>query len=168
VRKARGEAPSVGADPSRLVLVGHSAGAYNAAMLALDPRGLGAERRAVKGWVGLAGPYDFLPLKGPVTRAAFGHASDLEATQPINLVAPGAPPCLLLHGGRDETVLPRNSRELARRLKAAAVDARVKVYPVLGHVETLTAIARPLRHRAPVLADTLAFAREVAATPARD
>ena len=161
VRWVRANAARFGGDASRIVLVGHSAGAYNAAMIALDPRWLGDERAAVKGLVGLAGPYDFLPLDGPVTRAAFGGAADLPGTQPINFASADDPPSLLLHGARDTLVYTRNSRELARRLGAAGVDARVKLYPELGHVGIVTALARPLRGRAPVLRDIVAFAREV-------
>ena len=151
-----------GGDPTRIVLVGHSAGAYNTAMLALDPRWLGAERRAVKGFVGLAGPYDFLPLDGPVTRAAFGQERDPATTQPIRFASSDDPPTLLLQGLRDTTVLPRNSQSLQARLAGAGVDARVRIYPDVGHVGILTAIARPLRDKAPVLDDVARFAGEVA------
>jgi acetyl esterase/lipase len=131
-------------------------------MLALDPRWLGAERRAVKGFVGLAGPYDFLPLHGPVTRAAFGQERDPATTQPISFASSDDPPTLLLHGLRDTTVLPRNSQSLQTRLVGAGVDARVRTYPDVGHVGILTAIARPLRDKAPVLNDVARFASEVA------
>ena len=164
VRWVRANAARFGGDPSRIVLVGHSAGAYNAAMIAIDPRWLGSERSAVRGLVGLSGPYDFLPLDGPVTRAAFGGAADLAATQPINFASAGDPPSLLLHGSGDTLVHVRNSRALARRLEAAGVDARLKIYPELGHVGIVTALARPLRGRAPVLRDIVGFAREVTAT----
>ena len=150
-----------GGDPSRVVLVGHSAGAYNAAMLALDPRWLGAERRAVKGFVGLAGPYDFLPLDGPTTRAAFGQERDLATTQPVNFASVDDPPTLLLHGAKDTTVFPRNSRKLQARLAGAGVDARIRTYNELGHIGILTAFARPFRGRAPVLDDVTMFANEV-------
>lgn len=149
-----------GGDPDSVVLMGHSAGAYIAAMLALDPQWLGRTRSSVRGLVGMAGPYDFLPLKGPVTRAAFGQAPDLAATQPVNFAAPDSPPALLLHGGGDRTVLPRNSRALARRLAAAGGEARLRIYPQLGHISIVTALALPFRYTAPVLADAAAFARE--------
>jgi acetyl esterase/lipase len=131
-------------------------------MLALDPQWLGPARASVRALIGLAGPYDFLPLGGPVTRAAFGQAPDLAATQPVNFAGAGAPPALLLHGGTDRTVLPRNSRELARRLAASGNEAHLKIYPQIGHVSILTALALPFRYRAPVLADAAAFARETA------
>ena len=66
-----------GGDPRRLFLMGHSAGAYNAAMLALDPRPLAAEgvpAAAISGMVGLAGPYDFLPLDRKSTRLNSSHS----------------------------------------------------------------------------------------------
>ena len=148
-------------DPDSVVLIGHSAGAYIAGMLALDPQWLGRARSAVSGLVGLAGPYDFLPLSGRATQAAFGQAGDLAATQPVRFASAEAPPALLLHGGADRTVRPRNSKNLARALAAAGADARLKIYPSLGHVAILTAMALPFRYRAPVLADAVAFAREV-------
>lgn len=161
VRWVVANAARYGGDPTRIVLVGHSAGAYNAAMLALDPRWLGAERRVVRGWAGFAGPYDFLPLDGPITQATFGQAGNLQATQPINFASRDDPATLLLHGAKDRTVLPRNSERLGARLAAAGVKARVKLYPGLGHVGIVTAIARPFRGRAPVVDDVAAFAHEV-------
>jgi acetyl esterase/lipase len=161
VRWVRANAARLGGDPDRIVLVGHSAGAYNAAMLALDERWLGADRQAVRGLVGLGGPYDFLPLDIPVTIAAFGQERDLERTQPITFASAGDPPTLLLHGALDTTAYPRNSERLANLLRAAGVDARVKLYPKVGHVGIVTALARPFRGRAPVLRDVVAFAREV-------
>ena len=161
VRWLIGHAAEHGGDAGRLVLMGHSAGAYNAAMAALDPQWLGAERSRIAGLIGLAGPYDFLPLSGAVTKAAFGAAEDLEATQPVRFAGEGAPRTLLLHGGQDRTVLPRNSKRLAKAIAAAGGEARLKIYPQLGHVAILTALALPFRYRAPVLADAVGFAREV-------
>ena len=159
VRWVRANAASFGGDPDRLVIAGHSAGAYNAAMLAIDPRWLGKDGQAVKGWIGLAGPYDFA-IDSPVTRAAFGHVADPAGTQPITHAAAGDPPALLLTGDSDTLVLPRNSDALAARLQRVGVSAERRRYPV-GHVGLLTAIARPLRGRASVLADMTAFATRV-------
>lgn len=161
VRWVRAHAAEWGGDPGRIVLAGHSAGAYDAAMLATDPRWLGADRSAVRGWIGLAGPYDFLPLDGPVTRAAFGGAADPRETQPVTHAGAGDPPALLMTGSKDRTVLPRNSDALAARLTAAGVAVERRRYPALGHVGMVTAIAKPLRGRAPVLADMAAFAHRV-------
>lgn len=163
VRWVRANAARLGGDPDRVVLVGHSAGAYNAAMLALDDRWLGKDRQAVRGFVGLAGPYDFLPLDTTVTIDAFGQERDPKSTQPITFASAGDPPALLLHGARDTTVYPRNSERLASLLRAAGVDAQAKLYSDVGHVGIVTALAQPFRGRAPVLKDVIAFARDVAA-----
>ena len=154
-----------GGDPSQIVLVGHSAGAYNAAMLALDERWLGSGRQSVRGFVGLAGPYDFLPLDGEITQAAFGNEENLETTQPISFATADDPPVLLLHGADDTTVDPQNSETLRDRLAQSGADARAVIYPDLGHVGILTALSRPFRGKAPVWDDTAEFAREVTSQP---
>jgi acetyl esterase/lipase len=161
VRWARKHAGAYGGDGERIVLIGHSAGAYNAIMLALDPALLGPDREAIRGVAGLAGPYDFLPLDDPATIAAFGRWPRPAETQPIAHAALGAPPALLLHGADDTRVKPRHSRALAARLEAAGADVRLKLYPRLGHVGILTALAIPFRRQAPVLADLARFAHEV-------
>ncbi|MDH7640518.1 alpha/beta hydrolase [Sphingomonas oryzagri] len=162
VRWARSHAAEIGGDPDRLVLMGHSAGAYDAAMLALDPRWLGADRMAVKALVGLAGPYDFLPFDGPVVQQTFGGVADPVTTQPVHYVEPGDPPAFLATGDKDETVRPANSDSLGAKLRAAGVPVERRSYPAVGHAGLVTAIAKPLRGRAPVLGDLTAFVnREV-------
>ncbi|WP_298200434.1 alpha/beta hydrolase [Novosphingobium sp.] len=165
VRWVRTHAAEWGGDPDRLVLVGHSAGAYNAAMLAYDPRWLGPDRGAIRGFAGLAGPYDFDPFDGPIASAAFLGAGEARATQPVTHVAPGAPPALLATGDKDTTVRPANSESLAARLSAVGTSATLRRYPAVGHVGILTAIAQPWRGRAPVLDDVATFAGQVTARP---
>jgi acetyl esterase/lipase len=161
VRWMRVHAAQFGGDPDRIVLAGHSAGAYNAAMLALDRQWLGADRAAVRGLIGLAGPYDFLPLDGPIVQAAFGQATDPAATQPVNFVTAQAPPAFLATAGKDMLVRPSNSDSLAARLRAAGVAVERRNYPQVGHAGLVAALAVPLRGRAAVLAAMAAFARRV-------
>ncbi len=158
---AAAHAADYGGDPSRIVLVGHSAGAYIAAMLALDGQWLGAARRHIRGFVGLAGPYDFAPFDIPVTKATFGAWPRPAETQPVNLVTPQSPPALLAYGDADSVVLPRNSLALAAKLRAAGVPADLKAYPRIGHIAIAKAIAKPFRGEAPTLADIAAFVRSV-------
>jgi acetyl esterase/lipase len=163
VRWVRANAARFGGDPDRIVLVGHSAGAYNAAMLSLDPRWLGADRAAVKGFAGLAGPYRFLPLDVASTRAAFAGVPDLEATQPLGHASQDDPPALLLHGSEDNLVSPKQSTNLAAALARAGGNGEARLYPGIGHVGIATALARPFRGKAPVLDDVASFAARVTA-----
>jgi acetyl esterase/lipase len=150
-----------GADPARLYLLGHSAGAYNAAMLALDGRwlaaqGVGPERLA--GWGGLAGPYDFLPVRNPQTRPVF-HFPDTPAdSQPIRHVGPHRPPAFLAAARRDDVVDPvRNTGQLAAALQAAGNTVDLHLYDAVSHTTLIGAFARPLRTLAPVLDDFANF-----------
>jgi acetyl esterase/lipase len=159
-----------GGDGERLFLAGHSAGAYNVAMAALDPRYLaahGLDPGIISGVAALAGPFDFLPLDGPATREAFGHWPDLPETQPVNWVSPASPPFLLITGADDRTVYPRNSERLSARLRENGMEARLIVIAGLGHTDVLTALARPLRWRAPVLAEITRFFRALQASAKR-
>ncbi|MTW18858.1 alpha/beta hydrolase fold domain-containing protein [Rhodoplanes serenus] len=159
---AAAQARRFGADPRRLVLMGHSAGAHIAAMLATERRWLAAvglrPEHDLTGLVGLAGPYDFGPLRDPVLVEIFGGPHRPE-TYPINHVRGGEPPALLLTGARDRTVHPGNTARFAARLRAAGGDVRATVYPRPGHVGLIGAFVRPFRGLAPVLADVDAFVR---------
>jgi acetyl esterase/lipase len=161
VRWVRENAKNYGGDGERIVLAGHSAGAYIAAMLAVDGQWLGQDRAAVRGLAGLAGPYDFAPFTVASSQAAFGRWPKPAETQPVTHADASAPPALLLTGADDTIVRPRNSDALAARLRAAGVAAEVKHYPGIGHVGILTAIARPFRGKAPVVRDVAEFAERV-------
>lgn len=147
-----------------LFLVGHSAGAYNAVMLAVDPRWLDGAGltpcRSLDGVVGLAGPYDFLPLDDADLEAIFAPPEGRAGTQPINHAEAAAPPLLLLTGNDDRTVLPRNSLRLAAARRAAGGRAETRLYDGIDHIGIVGALSWPLRGTAPVLHDTLAFIEE--------
>ena len=160
VRWAVDHAAELGGDPSRIVLIGHSAGAYNAAMLALDPRYLaaaGVKPGVIKGFAGLPGPYAFLPLDGPITRQTFGEASDLEATQPTRYARADAPPAFLATGDKDTTVRPRNTRKLAAALHDRGAKVEERHYAGLDHAGTVLALSRPFRSKSTLFADMTAF-----------
>lgn len=150
-----------GGDPQRVYVVGHSAGAYNAAMVALDPRWLaayGGSPRMLAGWVGMAGPYDFLPIETRSVRPVFHHPHTPHDSQPIMHARGGSPSVLLMAGSADKVVDPRrNTDGLAKELSAARADVKVIHYRGLGHELLVGALARPLRWRAPVLDDLCAF-----------
>lgn len=153
-------AAEIGGDPSRVFVVGHSAGAYNAAMLALDGRYLeraGVSRAQLAGVVGLAGPYDFLPITQPDLKPIFAPVQDGPLSQPITFADGTNPPMLLLAGADDTTVRPGNTERLARRIVERGGRVESRIYPDLAHIGILTALTPLFARRAPVLDDLWAF-----------
>jgi acetyl esterase/lipase len=151
-----GHAAELGGDPTRLYLMGHSAGAYIAAMLALDRRRLGG-RPKIAGMIGLSGPYDFLPLTDPALRQIFAPENEWSSTQPIFYARGDSPPLLLLTGDDDDTVDPGNTARLASRIRALGGNVTEKHYPGIGHLQIIGAMAAPFHFIAPTLADTIGF-----------
>ena len=149
VRWAVDHAARFGADEQRIFVMGHSAGAYNAAMVALDARWLAAVGLApsrLAGWIGLAGPYDFLPMGDPSAQRAFDWPNTPRSSQPIAHVSTAAPRTLLLAATKDTLVDPvRNTGQMARRLRAEGVDVQVQTFDNLSHVTLIGAVATPIR-----------------------
>ena len=162
LRWALGHAAQFGGNPDAVFLMGHSAGAYDALMLALDPRWLaavGLDSRQLRGVIGLAGPYDFLPLKSPELQAIFGPPRGRAATQPINYVSGRDPPLFLATDAADRVVDPGNTMRLAARVRAAGGTVVVHRYRHLNHALLLGVLGVPLRWLAPVRRDVVGFIR---------
>jgi acetyl esterase/lipase len=163
---ARRNARSHGADPGRIFLMGHSAGAHIAAMLSFDARYLdavGENPSDLAGLIGLAGPYDFLPLTDERLKLIFAPAATIARTQPIAFVHGGEPPALLITGDKDGLVSPGNTERLARRLREVGSRVVEVREAGLNHVTIVGYLAAPLR-RGNLLDEIAAF---VATTPAR-
>lgn len=147
-----------GADPDKLFLMGHSAGAHLGAMLALNETYLPPDiYHSIKGFVGLAGPYDFLPFTDAYQHEVFGPKENYPASQPVNFVQGTEPPLLLLYGNGDATVKPVNIESLSRKVKQAGGCVETHVYDDLDHIALLGALSIPLQMRQPVLADIVGF-----------
>ena len=171
VRWARDNVHRFGGDTARIFVVGHSSAGHTAALLALDERYLGAAGvppGAVRGFVSLAGPVDTL-WTAPDVQALMGPREGWPATYPVNHVDGTEPPLLLLHGAADETVTAANSARLAARIRERGGCARAIVYPGVGHIGIVVAMAAPALGIARVLDDLANFVRRPAATacPAR-
>jgi acetyl esterase/lipase len=150
-----------GGDPHRIFLMGHSAGAYNVAMLTLDKQGLAAvgmdPDRDITGTIGLAGPYDFLPLHDPELENVFAPAGDLRLSQPITFARGNAPPMFLAAGTADTTVLPLNTEHLAAAIRRDGGTVEERLYPGVNHTKIIGAMAGVLRWLAPSMADVTGF-----------
>lgn len=157
----RDHAAEFGGDPSDMFLMGHSAGAHIGALLSTDARWLhrvGMRPRQLRGFIGLAGPYDFLPLRAKVYIDMFGHTqARQERSQPVAFVNGDEPPMLLLQGGDDSVVAPDNALSLAAALRKHGETVRDHVYAGVTHAGLLLSLSRPFRGKAPALHDALGF-----------
>jgi acetyl esterase/lipase len=154
-------AAGYGGDAGRIFLAGHSAGAYIAVMLAADLSYLktaGVDPASVRGVIGIAGPYDFLPLRDDELIAIFNGANRTE-TQPIHYIDGVRPPMLLATGTKDTIVSPRNTGRLAARLRSIGSPVEERQYPGIGHIGIILSLLPGLRGRTSLYSDMLAFVR---------
>ncbi|WP_125461697.1 MULTISPECIES: alpha/beta hydrolase [Rhodomicrobium] len=153
-----------------IALIGHSAGAHIAALLAFDARYIAAQGAGIPrpaAFVGLAGPYAFDPTTFPSTKDIFATAPNADAARPVAFARGDAPPSLLMHGLDDDTVELYNLRDMVEALRAKGADVESVEFPRIGHFGIVLAIARPFRWRAPVLDKTVAFILRHAGASAR-
>lgn len=164
VRWAFAHARDYGVNPSRIFVMGHSAGGYNAAMLALDKRWLAAEGLSpsqLAGWIGLAGPYDFLPIGDKKTQVAFNWPGTPADSQPLFHASRASPPALLLAPAKDTVVDPvRSTVAMAQKLKSSGVLVESELFDSVSHVTLVASMASVLRGRAPVLERVTAFVQQ--------
>ena len=119
-----------------VVVMGHSAGAHIAAMLALDQSYLeqtGKPFNIIRGMIGLAGPYGFNPLEYRSTRPIFADVEVIESAMPITFACSAEIPLLLFHGVNDRVVIPENSQELERRVYECSGNAHYVELDDIGH-----------------------------------
>ena len=159
VRWTRDNIGRYGGAPGPIFLMGHSAGAYNAAMIGLDEEWLGQvgmARSDLRGVIGVSGPYDFVPDTDEL-RNIFGPPEQYPRTQPINFVDGHEPPMLLLTGTADTTVRPGNTTRLAARIREKGGVVQERYYDGINHIEIIGAVGTPVHFLAPTLRDSLAF-----------
>ena len=165
VRWVYDHAWEIGGDREHIYLMGHSAGAYIAVLLTLDPQYLkhvGLDRSVIRATASLSGPFDFVPP--PEDRGVFGMSrTDTKPRaqiEPINFVDGHAPPILLLQGLKDPEVNPANAPELAALIRKKGGQVEYIAYPNRAHVGVVLALAYPFHWLAPVLHDTVKFFRD--------
>jgi acetyl esterase/lipase len=136
-----------GADPRRLYLSGHSAGAHLVALLALDPRYLKAEGTGieqVRGVIGVSGPYR---LPSGTFPDVFGQdAATYDDAFPLAHVkdqpAEKVPPFLILYADQDYAGLPLSGRTLAAALNAHGAKATDREIVERNHISIIVNAAR--------------------------
>ena len=147
-----------GGDPNKLFLMGHSAGAHIAAMLTLNETYLKPDTyRSIKGFIGLAGPYDFMPFTDEYQFIVFSPVKNYPKTQPVNFVDGTEPPLLLLYGNEDSVVKPVNIESLTRTVQRKGGHVESHRYDGVNHIALLGALAIPYQAQDPILNDIVAF-----------
>ncbi len=146
LRGAAGQ--GAGAPSGPLFVMGHSAGGFIAAALALDPRwldraGLPGGRAALAGGVLVSAPIAWQPTDEPV-RSIFASAPGGRiAALPDATALAGAPPLLLVHGMADTVVGAFHATELAAAMAEAGRPARLHLVEGAGHIAPMVALAAP-------------------------
>jgi acetyl esterase/lipase len=166
---AQQHARDFGGDPDRLVLMGHSAGAHIAALLALNPSYLaaaGVRPHSIAGFIGLSGPYALAPDTDRL-HAIFGAPYTPSDWQPVRFAGPTAPPALLLHGADDNLVHSAHTEKLRDALLSQGTEVETHIYPGRGHADTIASFTVLARYRAPALEQSLAFLAHISADASR-
>jgi len=146
--------------PDKIFLLGYSSGAHIAAMLSVDDHYLkdaGGKMSWLRGMIGLAGPYMFMPIVDPTLRDIFGPPEKFQLSQPALLVHGGTPPMLLMHGEDDEIVPVKNARTMAQNVASSGGVAETVIYPKMSHDNIIRVLGPYLRDRNDVLANITDF-----------
>ncbi|MES0872823.1 alpha/beta hydrolase [Sinimarinibacterium thermocellulolyticum] len=168
VKWARENARQFGGNPDKLFVMGHSSGAHIAALLALNPeylQAVGGSREWLRGMIGLAGAYDFMPITAPDLRDLFGPVDRFRYSQPVFYVDGQNPPLLLMHGRNDEVLWVSNTENLAARVAKAGGAVETVLYDSLSHSMIIGALASYLRGRADVLDNIEEFVDRISSKP---
>ena len=122
-----------GGDPSRVFMMGHSAGGHLVALHAAREAKTASGPR-VRGHVILSGVFDLQDMRAhkdeafnaQVTDVVFGTAkARLARYSPMNAFGPNIGPVLVMVGSRDEAYLIPQARRAHARLKVSAQDGRL-------------------------------------------
>ena len=143
-----------GGDPARLVLLGHSAGAHLASLVACDRSyldELGAPPGVPAGVIALANAFDLRdngkpvnPLAQRMVLSVFGTDAERRARlSPVLFVKAGVPPFLIMRGKGDHLVPAEQAGEMATAIRAAGGTAEVKLVGGRGHVTLFHQMTEP-------------------------
>jgi len=144
----------------KIVVIGHSAGAYNTLMLTLNPDYLqnagGSVCQDISGVVSLSGPTGIIPLKEEPYISIFpDRFTGTDA--PLNNVNGPTPPFYLAHGSDDKTVYPQNSQALAEKIQKRGGVVTVKIYDGKNHTDMVKDLSNLFDGSSTLKADIIQF-----------
>lgn len=128
-----------------IYVMGHSSGAHIGAILCTDPK-YQDSKNLISGFIGISGPYKFIDYisASKDLPMIFGPVESYPDSQPVLLAkkAKTLPPMLLIHGDKDNHVLPLNTEKLAEVANQKTV-AEAFIVPNFNHVRTIAAFGLP-------------------------
>lgn len=143
-----------------IVLMGHSAGAYNVLMLGLRDtflKEVGVDLcSSISGIVGLAAPTGIVPLESERLIEIFPDRFTGQDAA-LNNVSGPSPALFLGHGESDTTVYPQNSTALAEKVTARGGVAQVEIYPGQSHIDVIKVLSRHFDDDTTLKADIVNF-----------
>ncbi|MBI4886709.1 MAG: alpha/beta hydrolase [Acidobacteria bacterium] len=161
-----------GGDPDRIIVIGHSAGAYLAMLLATDPRWLAAHQLSPRDIKGVAPVSGFFWVDKPGVapdRPTYVWGTDrkvwMEAS-PARYLRADLPPVLILDTDGDEQWRQRQNADFAAALRAAGhTDVTVHKVPGRSHMSVWTGMGDGEDEE--TSSQILLFARRVLAAKAK-
>src|SRR5262245_17823468 len=159
-----------GGDSNRILVIGHSAGAYLAMLVASDPRWLAAHKLSPRDIAGVAPVSGFywVDREGVAPdRPAYVWGRDRKVwvdASPAHYVRPDMPPVLLLDTDGDEPWRQQQKADFAAALRAAG-DKDVTVYKVKGRTHMSVWTEMNDSEREETSSQILRFAKRLFAAP---
>lgn len=147
------------ADPQRLAVVGHSAGAFNVVAAVSNEAFLapyGMKPSDIRTVVGIAGPYSY-DFREFSSATAFPKDATPDEVMPDRHIKGQQPPYLLLTAENDKIVYEQNTINMTQALKAYGVSVENGVIKGASHATSIGAMASPLRWVNDVRAQVLQY-----------
>ena len=152
-------APKFHADPKRLAVVGHSAGAFNAVAAIsnsdfLAPYGMSPSD--ISAVVGIAGPYSY-DFRKFDSASAFASDATPDEVMPDRQIKGKQPPYFLLTAENDKIVYDTNTIKMTQALKDFGATVETGQIKGASHATSIGAMAKPLRWVNDVRAQVLTY-----------
>jgi acetyl esterase/lipase len=135
------------ADSETLIVMGHSAGGFNALEVVDNQRWLAEVQLPVthiKAVIGIAGPYSFNFHHFDNARDAFDPNSSPDDIMPDRHVRADAPPHLLLVAANDDTVKASNAVKMAKALRDKHIPVQMQTIEGASHISIMASVATRL------------------------
>ena len=131
-----------GLSTENIVLMGHSAGAFNITSLIYHPQNYPLKlRENIKAIVGIAGPYHFDYKGDALAQHAFNEEIPYQDVMPYYFVEKNAIQHYLLIAENDQIVHDQNTLDLQKQLLAVGNHCEVMQIPRTGHISIIGSVS---------------------------